>query len=215
MSMHYFYDTRKGKPNIMCWKEEGKPSLDNRRDFLHLNFWLSFFRNDCEQPLSVLPQQTHLSPYGSGRDSPNAAAGPGLWSGHCVLWGKGLLIFPESSSTGAASASVGGSGQESEEAEWAPPSQVLTEGSRTQTCRSPVSPAEDQEPGQHRGIVGHLAQVARWASCQVTAVAPIGVNTHSVHEWVLKIRKRRKRTRFRPGKLDGVAFGNHRIFWWQ
>ena len=71
------------------------------------------------------------------------------------------MIFPESSSTGAASPSVGGSGQELEEAGWALPSQVPTEGSRRQTRRSPVSPAEDQEPGQHGGIVGHLGQVAR------------------------------------------------------
>lgn len=42
MSMCYIYDQRKGQQDAVCWEEEGKPALDNRRDSLHLNFWLMF-----------------------------------------------------------------------------------------------------------------------------------------------------------------------------
>lgn len=51
--------------------------------------------------------------------------------------------------------------QKLEEAEWALPSQVLTESITRQKHRSFVSPAKDQEPGLHGGIVGHLGQVDR------------------------------------------------------
>lgn len=62
-SLHCFYDQRKGKQSTTCWEEKESLLWVTEEIFLHLNFWLFFlFRNDCEQPLSVLPQQTHLAP---------------------------------------------------------------------------------------------------------------------------------------------------------
>lgn len=37
-----FYDQRKGKQSPMCWIEEEKSALDNREDFLFVDFRLLF-----------------------------------------------------------------------------------------------------------------------------------------------------------------------------
>lgn len=148
-------------------KKESLPWITEEVSFLWISlafplFRLSQRRNDSGQPLTVLPQQTHLSPYGSGRDSPNAAAGPGLWSGHCVLWGKRLPVSPEKllrvQSLHVQEAVV-------RSREWGQNGHSLhrcsrkVAGGKHMTLMSSVSPAEARKPGQHRG------QVSRWALC--------------------------------------------------
>lgn len=47
----------------------------------------------------------------------------------------------------------------------------------------------------------------RWTICHVTAQAPIQYTGE-----LIEVSKKRKRTRFRVGKLDKVGVSSHRIF---
>lgn len=64
-SLHCFYDQRKGKQSTAMLGGKGKPALGNRRDFSPFEFLTLLSSGMIVNNLSVLPQQTHLSPYGS------------------------------------------------------------------------------------------------------------------------------------------------------
>lgn len=190
-----FYDQRKGKQGTMCWKEEGKAALDNRGDFLHLNFWLfAFFRVSrggmIVNSLSLCyHNKLILAPMVRVGTLPMRllALDYGADIVYCEVRGywfsqRDLLqtLFPHLWVEVVRSGEYGGL------AEWALTSQVLTEGNgqRCMTFLSSVSPAKGHQPGQHGGIAGYLGQVNRWALCRVTALAPTGFNIRSVREWM-------------------------------
>ena len=221
--MCYFYDQRKGKQGTIRWKEEGKLALDNRRDILHLNFWLLFSLSSGWSRGGMIVNSLSLCYHNKLILAPMVRVGTlpmrllaldyGADIVYCEVRGYWFSqrAFPQAQSPCLWVEVV--RGELGCVAERALTSQVLTESIRRWrrvTFMSSVSPAEDQQPEQCGGSAGYPGQVDRWASCQ----APVGFHTHSVHGCMKSRLWGGRGPDSGQGSWMRLVLGSHRIFWW-